>query len=41
MSKHNLPLPRQLYRWLIALLPILAVATSACGTGSSTSSFGY
>ena len=33
---------RSLYRWsLIVLLPLLALALSACGTGGSGGGFGY
>jgi hypothetical protein len=41
MSKNTQMLPRSLYRWSFALLPILALVLSACGTGGSTGGVGY
>jgi hypothetical protein len=41
MSKNTQMLPRSLYRWSFVLLPILALALSACGTGGSTGGVGY
>ena len=39
-SKKTLTLPRSLYRLSFVLLPLLALALSACGTGNS-GSLGY
>jgi hypothetical protein len=41
MSKNAQMFPRSLYRWSFALLPILALVLSACGTGGSTGGVGY
>ena len=43
MSKFEkmLTLPRSLYRWSFALLPVLALVLSACGTGGTGGGYGH
>jgi hypothetical protein len=41
MSKTTFTLPRPVYRWAFALLPLLVLVLSACGTGGNSGSLGY